>query len=56
MFNVYDNCNIMLYYDCHERWTLIILSVVSKIFEILVSNRLFDHLEKCGFFSDFSMV
>ena len=26
-----------------------VLSVVSKVFEKLVSNRIVDHLEKCGF-------
>ena len=30
-----------------------ILSVVSKVFEKLVNNRLVDHLEKCDLFSDF---
>ena len=30
-----------------------LLSVVSKDFEKLVNNRIVDHLEKCGFFSDF---
>ena len=30
-----------------------LLSVVSKIFEKLVNNRLVDHLEKCSLFSDF---
>ena len=29
------------------------LSVVSKVFEKLVNNRMVDHLEKCGVFSDF---
>ena len=29
------------------------LSVVSKVFEKLVNNRLVDHLEKCGLSSDF---
>ena len=29
------------------------LSVVSKVFEKLVHNRIVDHVEKCGFFSDF---
>ena len=29
-----------------------LLSVVSKVFEKLVNNRIFDHLEKCGLFSD----
>ena len=30
-----------------------LLSVVSKVFEKLVNNRLVDLLEKCGLFSDF---
>ena len=30
-----------------------LISVVSKVFEKLVNNRIVDHLEKCGFFSDF---
>ena len=30
-----------------------LLSVVSKIFEELVNNRIVDHLETCGLFSDF---
>ena len=30
-----------------------LLSVVSKVFEKLVNNGIVDHLEKCGFFSDF---
>ena len=30
-----------------------LLSVVSKIFEKLLNNKLADHLEECGFFSDF---
>ena len=29
------------------------LSVVSKVFEKFVNNRIVDHLEKCGLFSDF---
>ena len=29
------------------------LSVVSKVFEKLVNNRIVDHLEKCRLFSDF---
>ena len=29
-----------------------VLSVVSKVFEKLVNNRIVDHLEKCGLFSD----
>ena len=27
--------------------------MVSKVFEKLVNNRIVDHLDKCGFFSDF---
>ena len=30
-----------------------LLSVVSKVFEKLVNNRIVDHLEKCGPFSNF---
>ena len=30
-----------------------LLSVVSKVFEKLVNKKIVDHLEKCGFFSDF---
>ena len=30
-----------------------LLSVVRKVFEKLVDNRIVDHLEKCGLFSDF---
>ena len=30
-----------------------LLSVVSKVFEKLENNRIVDHLEKCGLFSDF---
>ena len=30
-----------------------LLSVVSQVFEKLVNNRVVDHLEKCGLFSDF---
>ena len=30
-----------------------LLSVVSKVFEKLVNNRIVYHLEKCGLFSDF---
>ena len=31
-----------------------LLSVVSKVFGKLVNNRIADHLEKSGYFSDFS--
>ena len=30
-----------------------LLSVISEVFEKLVNNRISDHLEKCGLFSDF---
>ena len=30
-----------------------LLSVISKVFKKLVNNRIVDHLEKCGLFSDF---
>ena len=30
-----------------------LLSVVSKVFENLLNNRIVDHLQKCGLFSDF---
>ena len=30
-----------------------LVSVVSKVFEKLVNNRIVDQLEKCGLFSDF---
>ena len=30
-----------------------LLSVVSKVFEKLINNRIIDHSEKCGLFSDF---
>ena len=30
-----------------------LLSVVSKVFEKLVNNRIVGHLDKCGLFSDF---
>ena len=30
-----------------------LLSEVSKVFEKLVNNRIVDHAEKCGLFSDF---
>ena len=33
--------------------TVSLPSVVSKVIEKLVSNRIVDHLEKCFFFSDF---
>ena len=30
-----------------------LISVVSKVFEKLVNNRIVNHLKKCGLFSDF---
>ena len=30
-----------------------LVSVVSKVFEKLGNNRIVDHLQKCGLFSDF---
>ena len=33
-----------------------LLSVVSKVFEKFVNNRIVDHLQKCGFFLISSMV
>ena len=30
-----------------------LLSAVNKVFEKLVDNRIVDHLENCGLFSDF---
>ena len=30
-----------------------LLSVLSKVFEKLINTRIFNHLEKCGLFSDF---
>ena len=30
-----------------------LLSAVNKVFEKLVNNRIVDHLQKCGLFSDF---
>ena len=33
--------------------TLLVFSVVSKVFEKLVNNGIVDHLGKCGLFSDF---
>ena len=35
---------------------VIFLSLVSKVFEKLVDNRIVDHLEKCGLFLNSSMV
>ena len=32
---------------------VILISVVSKVFEKLLNNRIVDHLKKCDLFSDF---
>ena len=45
--NVGERSNAKNYHDVS------LLSVVSKVFERLVDNRILDHLEKCDFFSDF---
>ena len=34
-------------------WLVNLCSVVSKVFEKLVNDRVVDHQEKCGLFSDF---
>ena len=36
-----------------KNYPVSLLSVISKVFEKLVNNRIVDHLEKCGLFSDF---
>ena len=33
-----------------------LLSVVSKVFGKLVNNRIVDHLEKCGLFSNLTLL
>ena len=66
---ILKNCKPELSYILACRWSLYLtmlgrsagksycpvslFSVVSKVFENLVNNRLVDHLEKYGFFSDF---
>ena len=42
-----------LFSFCVYHCPVSLLSVVSKVFEKLVNNRIVDHLEKCGLFSDF---
>ena len=50
---------VPVFKDIEERSTaknyrpVSLLSVVSKVFEKLLNNRIVDHLEKCGLFSDF---
>ena len=45
--NVGERCTAKNYHPVS------LLSVVSEVFEELVNNRIIDHLEKCGLFSDF---
>ena len=45
--NVGERCTAKKYHPVS------LLCVVSKVFEKLVNNRIVDHLEKCGIFSDF---
>ena len=45
--NVWERSTVKNYY------TTSLLSVVRKVFEKLVNNRIVDHIEKCGLFSDF---
>ena len=33
-----------------------LLSVACRVFETLLNNRLVDHLQKCGLFTDFSII
>ena len=40
-------------YTAKDYHPVSLLSVVSKVFEKLKNNRIADHLEKCGLFSDF---
>ena len=39
--------------DLLLKTTTLFLKVVSKVFEKLINNRIVDHLNKCGLFSDF---
>ena len=54
-----DSSVVPLFNNVGERSTVknycpvSLLSVVSKVFEKLVNNRIVDHLEKCDLFSDF---
>ena len=40
-------------YTAKNYCSVSLLSVVNKVNEKLVNNRIIDHLENCGFFSDF---
>ena len=48
--NVGERCTAKNYHPVS------LLSVVSKVLEKVVNNRIVDHLEKCGFFLISSMV
>ena len=48
--NVGERCTVKNYRP------IILLSVVNKVLEKLVNNRIVDNLEKCGLFLIFSMV
>ena len=45
--------NVRESYTAKNHCTGRLLSVVSKVFEKLVNNRIADHSEKCGLLSDF---
>ena len=45
--------NVMERSTAKSYYPFSVLSVVNKIFETLVNNRIVDHLEKCGRCSDF---
>ena len=45
--------NVGEWYTAKNYRPVSLLSAVSKVFEKLVNNRIVDHLEKCGLFSDF---
>ena len=45
--NVGERCTAKNYHPVS------LLSVASKVFEKLLNNRIVDHTEKCGLFSDF---
>ena len=53
------SCEVPVFKNVGEKSTaknyhpVTLLSVVSKVFEKLVNNRIVDHLEKCDIFSDF---
>ena len=51
MVLVFKNVGERSYSKNHHSVSL--LSVVSKVFEKVVNNRIVDHLEKCGLVSDF---